>query len=159
VAQTNLIEKCLDNSIVDFAKDETILGEGNSLIDANEIPAVFFDGVSNDPTKRPVESGAFAGMFLDIDFLPALCQAASLGQDSIDEETGIYQINIYERSGNGTIKTKNLLSKLLLYYKRKVKFTYEGVTVRIMGIKQEPRLTSGAFIQTPVSIRFHSFTD
>jgi hypothetical protein len=157
MANTPNLETCLQNSLIEFAKDDSVLGVGNELINSVGRVAVSFEGVIFNPDTDSVKSGDYAGLFLDADFMPSVCDAADI-EFKWENEEGFFQVSINQHTGQGVDKSKNLALKLINYYKRGSKLEDDNVSLRITGVKQAQRINTGVFISTPITIYYQAFT-
>lgn len=99
---------------------------------------------------------AIGTLYVRASMIPAETQNPSLG-DAMKRYTGIMQLNIYGKDGNGSGANETVSDSLLSYFARGESFVSGGVTVRILQSPSiNPPLNDAGWYITPVAIRYQA---
>lgn len=112
---------------------------------ANNSIDVAWENVTFDPEHNEPYVASF--------MLPATTRAVGMGDGSTNDYTGIYQINVSTKKGNGTKRPRELVDSLLIAFDR-------GVSLD--GVRIEHSWASGAIptdarYTVPISVRYRRF--
>jgi len=91
--------------------------------------------------------------------LPAGSVQASLGDSGLDENIGIYQIDIFAEAGKG--KNEGMVTADLIadHFKRGTVLTSNGRNVRIKSVSQlSARVNPDGWFQIPIEVSYISYT-
>ena len=91
-------------------------------------------------------------------FLPGYPEAAALGQDALNLQQGLYQVDIFTPSGAGSKAARDLAEALITSFKRGTTLTYSGVKVRIKRAGIEASRQEPEWFVLPVLIAWFAYT-
>jgi len=91
--------------------------------------------------------------------LPADTIAATIGDtSSTDLNTGIYQVDIFTKAGEGKNDAMVQADLIADHFKRDTELTYNAHTVVIKNVSQSPAQINNGWFQVPVNIEYYAFT-
>jgi hypothetical protein len=90
--------------------------------------------------------------------LPANTFQAGLGASGLDDNFGIYQIDIFSEAGKGKGAAIIKADVIANAFKRGTVLTYNGVSVRLGNVSRGSGSRDGAWFVLPVFINYQSFT-
>lgn len=79
---------------------------------------------------------------------------AELGADGLNRHTGIYQVSIYAPAGGGMGSILTLQNGIVDHFRRGMKLTYSGVTVRIDKSYAGTMQTETDRVHIPITIQY-----
>lgn len=97
-------------------------------------------------------------LYLRPSHLPSDTTAATIGTNGTDENTGIYQVDVFSPAGEGKNEAYVMADLVADHLKRDTELTYNSRTVRIKNVSISPALNDGGWYQIPVNIEYYSFT-
>ena len=83
---------------------------------------------------------------------------ATLGSSGIDENTGIYQVDVFAPADKGKSAGLIMSDNVATRFARGTNLTYNGRTVRIVSARRRPATIADGWYQIPVEIVYKSFT-
>lgn len=90
--------------------------------------------------------------------LPAETRQAELGSSAIDDNFGVYQIDVISQAGNGKSSAIIKADAVADRFARGTVLTYNGVNVRIGNVSRGSGRRDGSWFVLPVFINYQSFT-
>jgi len=116
--------------------------------------------VNDWPVSWPnVDFSNTAESFLEMFFLPADTNQATLGTAGVNEDTGIVQVNVMYVEKNGTKDPYTKADELIEHFKRGTILTSGAVSVTITKATIAPPQTLDTHYQIPVSIYYRAYTE
>ena len=89
--------------------------------------------------------------------LPAQTENLSLGDGGFDKFHGLFQIDLFYPTNNGTDGTNYKVDQIITAFPKGSLITSNGVTLRIRNHWRESSLEGSNWYQTPVIIQWESF--
>lgn len=134
MAQRNVIHRALATHLADnFSKASVVVWENTTL----------------DPAGLDV-------WFEEI-FIPNDTRPATVGINGVQEDFGLYQINIRVPIGLGTIQSDNYVDEISQLYKMGTKLEKDGESVYIEGSTAGPGTTEDNWYFVPFTIEWSSY--
>lgn len=96
--------------------------------------------------------------FVRPSLLPARTVGATLGASGTDENSGIYQIDIFSPLGEGKNESLTMADSIATHYKPGTELTYNGRLVRVLNVSRRGSVRVDGWMQTVVEIEYLSFT-
>jgi len=90
--------------------------------------------------------------------LPADTAAATMGDSGTDEQTGVYQIDIFAPLDEGDGAARAMADALADRFKPVTELTYNGLTVRCISGSIGGLIREDNWLHLPVKIRYLSYT-
>jgi hypothetical protein len=90
--------------------------------------------------------------------LPGWPEAAALGADADNYQSGLYQVDIFTPAGEGTEDARDYADAMITSFKRGTTLTYSGVTVRIKRAGIEASRQEPEWVVLPVLIAWFAYT-
>ena len=91
--------------------------------------------------------------------LMGVVERETVGATAKDWYNGIYQIDVFAPVGKGKKEGLEMADTIADQFKRGTELTYNGRTVRILGVAYSSAASGDSFTQTPVTIEFYSLTE
>ena len=114
---------------------------------------IAWQGTSFNPRTDANANGEYIAQFmLDID-----TTASSLGDSGLDENLGVYQINIYIPKNKGN-RINIICDKIADYFNTRVSLSYGGVSSYITELNRSPPQDDGKFDVAIIECFFQTFT-
>ena len=116
------------------------------------------------PTVPPVawENKTFekpaSGLYLRATFLPADTTGAALGAAGTDRNSGIYRIDIFDKSGNKKALSGAMADTIADRFKPLTELTEGTTVVQIIAVSRGAGITAGNKYQVPVTVQYQSYT-
>lgn len=106
-------------------------------------PNAFFDPAGKD-------------LWVAVSFLPVHPEPVTLGEQGMDESTGIFQLDINCLLGSGTSEVSAVADQLRNSFTAGQKFVYMEQVVDIVSCGREPAIESSNYFRIPVSVIWSS---
>lgn len=113
-------------------------------------PSIAWENTSYTPT--------LGTLYLRPTMLPAESIPATLSTSGTDENTGIYQIDIFAEAGTGYSEIVTMADAIADHFKPVTELTYNSRTVRCIKAFRSSAQTIDGWYQIPVEISYLSFT-
>lgn len=97
-------------------------------------------------------------LFLRPTLLPAETVGATVSDSGTDEQTGIYQVDVFAPADEGKNDAFAKADAIAEHFKPVTELTYNGRLVRCVSASIETPLNDGDWYQLPVIIRYLSYT-
>lgn len=92
--------------------------------------------------------------YIQITFVPAANDIASLGQQGMDRLRGFIQFSVTIKAGTKSVPAFKLASQIVKHFQRGTSLTYNGVTVKITQPVSNGGFTSENKYTVPVTINW-----
>lgn len=97
-------------------------------------------------------------LYLRATHIPADSLAATIGSSGIDDNIGVYQIDVFAPADEGKYEAWIMADNIANQFKRDTDLLYNGRTVRITRASIGNANVSGGWYQIPVVIVYQSYT-
>ena len=133
-----------------FADISAALDEHLSLMPS--LPPVAWENLDYTP-----ELGT---LYLRPTLLPAETIQSTLGENGTDQNTGIYQVDVFAPLGQGKQEAMSIADKIANHFKRGTDLTYNNRKLRIRNTGREVSTTEvNGWYSIPVTMTYISFTE
>lgn len=83
---------------------------------------------------------------------------ASLGASGMDENMGVYQVDVFAMAGNGKAIANTMADNVATRFARGTSLVYNTRTVRIISARRQAARIADGWYMIPVEIVYKSFT-
>jgi hypothetical protein len=90
--------------------------------------------------------------------LPADTAAATYGDSGTDEQTGVYQIDVFAPLDEGDGEVRQMADTIADRFKPTTAITYNGLTVRCISVSIEGLTREENWLHLPVKIKYLAFS-
>lgn len=116
------------------------------------LPPVAWENKSYDPT--------LGTLYLRPTLIPADTIQATLGDSGTDQNSGIYQIDVFAEAGQGKNAAVVMADNIASHFKRGTDLTYNSRTVRIRSVSRQVAVNNAdGWYQIPIEINYIAFTE
>lgn len=97
-------------------------------------------------------------LYLRPTLLPAETTASTLGTIGTDENSGIYQVDIFAPSDTGKGEAYTMADSVADHFKPVTEIDYSGITVRCVSVSIGSTSQADGWFQVPVFVRYLALT-